>query len=218
MRSPTRMTTASTSWAADAATAVPATRRIIRDFFIRQPTTGNRQPLFVFRLRQCAGVAERQAFGEDGNRHFFPCFADDLGDSVADLLLFQSFANYGSRRLHVDHAGRPPLVHLENVKARVCSYDAADGAGFQSKDLIFEHFRQLAAADEADLATFLRVGREGVLAGEILERGAFFELLLDLIGEAFVVDENLPDVHLFAAPEFRCVLIMVGAYGDVGGG
>src|ERR1043165_3421177 len=93
------------------------------------------------------------------------------------------------------------VVALEDVVARLGAEDGADAAGLEREDLVLEHLRQLAAADVADLAAFLGVRRERVLPRQLLERFALLQPRSDVVRGRLVVDEDLADVHLFAAPE-----------------
>src|SRR5256714_7292349 len=216
-RSPTRMTMASTIWAA---VAVPASATRASDtsvLFMRPPSTGRRPPLFVFGFRQPARISERQPFGQNRDLHFFAGFTDKLSDSILHLLVLQSFTNDRRGRLQADDTRRAALIHLENVKTRLCSYDGADPARFQREDLVLEHFRQLSSAHESDLTALFGVRSHGEFTGKCFERRAPLQLLLDVVGDTFVVNEDLADVNFLAGSKFAGMLVVIRAHFHVGG-
>ena len=102
------------------------------------------------------------------------------------------------------------------MEAGVGADDAADAARFEREDLVLEHLRQLAAADVTDLAAFLRVRRERVLARQLFERAALLQLRGDLIRDRLVVYEDLFDVQLLATAELSRMLLVVRANLGVG--
>src|ERR1044071_6238751 len=215
MRSPTRTTTASRS-SADAVVAARAMARARTVFFIavfgsdvqwaEQVTAFS---LFVGGLWERTAVAEGEAAGEYVELHLLAAPRDELSHAVAERILSHADADQRRGGFGVECAGRAAVVDAENVKAGVGLNRVADFARLQFEDLFLEHLRQLAAADESDLAAAFGVRRAGVLARQFVEGRAAAQLFDDVVGERFVVDEDLSYAYFLAAAEVALMLLVI---------